>query len=41
VAREAEMRQRLANGELGAEIYGFHELANQLGIEDLGDMPPT
>lgn len=41
VAREAEMRQRLANGELGAEIYGFHELANQLGIEYAGETPPT
>jgi 4-hydroxy-4-methyl-2-oxoglutarate aldolase len=41
VAREAQMRQRLASGELGAEIYGFHELAEQLGIEYAGDTPPT
>jgi 4-hydroxy-4-methyl-2-oxoglutarate aldolase len=41
VAREAAMRERLASGELGADIHGLRELAQRLGIEFTGDAPPA
>jgi 4-hydroxy-4-methyl-2-oxoglutarate aldolase len=39
IADEAEMRRRLADGELGADIHGFRELAERLGIV-YSDVPP-
>ncbi|HEY8675169.1 MAG TPA: 4-carboxy-4-hydroxy-2-oxoadipate aldolase/oxaloacetate decarboxylase [Candidatus Dormibacteraeota bacterium] len=41
VTSEDAMRQRLAGGELGADVYGLRELADRLGIEYMGDPPPA
>jgi len=41
VTSEDAMRQRLAGGELGADVYGLRELADRLGIEYMGDAPPA
>jgi 4-hydroxy-4-methyl-2-oxoglutarate aldolase len=40
VGHEAAVRRRLAAGELGADLYGFREVAERLGIEDGGDSQP-
>jgi 4-hydroxy-4-methyl-2-oxoglutarate aldolase len=38
-AGEAAIRQRLANGELGADIHSLRDVAERLGIEYVGDTP--
>jgi 4-hydroxy-4-methyl-2-oxoglutarate aldolase len=39
LGHEATTRQRLARGELGADLYGLRDVAERLGIED-GVVPP-
>jgi 4-hydroxy-4-methyl-2-oxoglutarate aldolase len=39
--REVAMRQRLEEGELGADIYSLRELAERLGIEYIEETPPA